>query len=133
MASSYFSFISNIKQMTSGRMRWAGHVARMGDKRKLYKFTVFWDVAPSSHVEVGRSFIALMMEAVRISETSGHFNVTTRRYIPEDYKLHTRHHENLKYHKFYNVLVGKPERKRPVVRPRLRWKDGIRMDLNDTG
>jgi hypothetical protein len=30
---------------------------------------------------------ALMMEAVRISETSVHFNVTTWRYIPEDSKL----------------------------------------------
>jgi hypothetical protein len=30
-----------------------------------------------------------MMEAVRISETSDHFNVTTRRYIPEDSKLPT--------------------------------------------
>jgi hypothetical protein len=28
--------------------------------------------------------IALMMEAVRTSETSVNFNVTTRRYIPED-------------------------------------------------
>jgi hypothetical protein len=32
-------------------------------------------------------FIALMMQAVRTSETSVNFNVTTRRYIPEDYKL----------------------------------------------
>jgi hypothetical protein len=32
-------------------------------------------------------FIALMMEAVLISETSVNFNVTTRRYIPEDSKL----------------------------------------------
>jgi len=30
------------------------------------------------------SLIALMMEAVRISETSINFNVTTRRYIPEN-------------------------------------------------
>jgi len=28
-----------------------------------------------------------------------HFNVTTRRYIPEDSKLHTRRRENLKSHK----------------------------------
>jgi hypothetical protein len=113
-------------------MRWAGHVAHMGDKRKLYKFTVFWDIAPCSHVEVGQSFIALMTEAVRISETSAHLNVTTRRYIPEDCRLHTRHHENLKYHKLY-VLVENPERKKLLVRPRLRWKDTIRMDHNYTG
>jgi hypothetical protein len=32
-------------------------------------------------------FIALMMEAERTSETPVNFNVTTRRYIPEDCKL----------------------------------------------
>jgi hypothetical protein len=32
--------------------------------------------------------IALMIEAVRTSETSAKFNVTTRRYIPEDSKLY---------------------------------------------
>jgi hypothetical protein len=42
--------------------------------------------------------IALMMEAVRTSEMSVNFNVTTRRYIPEDSILHTRRRENLKSH-----------------------------------
>jgi hypothetical protein len=27
--------------------------------------------------------------------------------------------------KVYKILVGKSEGKRPLVRPRLRWKDGI--------
>jgi hypothetical protein len=31
----------------------------------------------------------------------------------------------------YKVLVGKPEGKRPLGRPR--WEDGIRMDLRDVG
>jgi hypothetical protein len=31
--------------------------------------------------------------------------------------------------KVYKVLVGKPEGKRPLGRPRRRWEDGIRMDL----
>jgi hypothetical protein len=31
--------------------------------------------------------------------------------------------------KVYKVLVGKPEGKRPLERPRRRWEDGIRMDL----
>jgi hypothetical protein len=53
-----------IRQMMSRRMRWAGHVARMGEERKLY-----------------------------------------------------------------NVLVGKPEGKRPLGRQRRKWEDGIRMDL----
>jgi hypothetical protein len=57
-----------IRQVKSRRMRWAGHVARMGEERKVYK-----------------------------------------------------------------VLVGKPERKRPLGRPRRRWEDWIRMDLRDIG
>jgi hypothetical protein len=57
-----------IRQVKSRRMRWAGHVARMGEERKVYK-----------------------------------------------------------------VLVGKPEGRRPVERPRRRWKDGIRMDLREIG
>jgi hypothetical protein len=35
--------------------------------------------------------------------------------------------------KVYKVLVGKPEGKRPLGRPRRRWEDGIRMDLKETG
>jgi hypothetical protein len=33
----------------------------------------------------------------------------------------------------YNILVGRPEGKRPLGRPRHRWEDGIKMDLRDTG
>ena len=33
----------------------------------------------------------------------------------------------------YRVLVGKPERKRPLGRPRRRWVDNIRMDLQEVG
>jgi hypothetical protein len=29
----------------------------------------------------------------------------------------------------YGVLVGKPEGKRPLGRPRRRWEDNIKMDL----
>jgi hypothetical protein len=57
-----------IRQIKSRRVRWVGHVARMGEERELYK-----------------------------------------------------------------VLVGKPEGKRPLGRPRCRWEDGIRMDLRETG
>jgi hypothetical protein len=31
----------------------------------------------------------------------------------------------------YKVLMGKPEGKTPLGRPRRRWEDGIRMDLRD--
>jgi hypothetical protein len=31
----------------------------------------------------------------------------------------------------YRILVGKPEGKRPLGRPRRRWEDNIRMDLRE--
>ena len=33
----------------------------------------------------------------------------------------------------YRVLLGKPEGKRPLGRPRRRWVDIIRMDLQEVG
>jgi hypothetical protein len=33
----------------------------------------------------------------------------------------------------YRVLVGRPEGKRPLGRPRRRWEDNIKMDLRETG
>jgi len=52
----------------SRRMRWAGHVARMGDERAMYRF-----------------------------------------------------------------LVGEPEGRRPLGRPRRRWEDNIKIDLQEVG
>ena len=57
-----------VRVIKSRRMRWAGHVARMGEERGVYR-----------------------------------------------------------------VLVGKPEGRRPLVRPRRRWADNIRMDLQEVG
>jgi hypothetical protein len=31
----------------------------------------------------------------------------------------------------YRILVGKPEEKRPLGRPRRRWVDNIKMDLRE--
>jgi hypothetical protein len=33
----------------------------------------------------------------------------------------------------YRVLVGKPEGKRPLGRPRCRWEDNIKVDLQAVG
>jgi hypothetical protein len=30
----------------------------------------------------------------------------------------------------YNILVGRPEGRRPLGRPRRRWEDNIKMDLS---
>jgi hypothetical protein len=33
----------------------------------------------------------------------------------------------------YRVLVGKPEGKRTLGRPRCRWEDNVKMDLQEVG
>ena len=33
----------------------------------------------------------------------------------------------------HRVLVGKPEEKRPLGRPKRRWEDNIKMDLREVG
>jgi hypothetical protein len=33
----------------------------------------------------------------------------------------------------YRVLVGKPEEKRPLERPRRRWEDNVKMYLQEVG
>jgi hypothetical protein len=63
-----YSSPSIIRIIKSRRMRWAGHVARTGEKRNVYR-----------------------------------------------------------------LLVGKPEGKRPLGRPRCRWIDNIKMDLLEIG
>jgi hypothetical protein len=57
-----------IRHIKSRRMRWAGHVARMGEGSNVYRF-----------------------------------------------------------------LMGNPEGKRPLERPRRQWEDGIKMDLGEIG
>jgi hypothetical protein len=33
----------------------------------------------------------------------------------------------------YNILIGRPEGRRPLGRPRRRWEDNIKMDLREIG
>jgi len=63
-----YSSLNIVQVIKWRRMRWAGHVARMGEERGVYR-----------------------------------------------------------------VLVGKPEGKKPLGRPRRRWVDNIRMDLQEVG
>jgi hypothetical protein len=35
--------------------------------------------------------------------------------------------------RIYKVLVGRPEGKRPLGRPKRRWEDNIKMDLREIG
>jgi hypothetical protein len=65
---SLYSLLNIVKVIKSRRMRWAGHMARMGEGKGVYM-----------------------------------------------------------------VLVGRPEGKRPLGRPRRRWEDNIKMDLREIG
>jgi hypothetical protein len=47
----------------------------------------------------------MIMKAVRTSETSVNIYLTTRQYIQEESKLHTRRRENLKSHKTITILL----------------------------
>ena len=55
-------------------------------------------------------------------------------FTPEKFLIGTTclKHTNLS-HLGYRVLVGKPEGRRPLGRPRRRWVDNIRMDLQEVG
>jgi hypothetical protein len=33
----------------------------------------------------------------------------------------------------YNILVGRPEGRRPLGRPRRRWEDNVKMDVTEIG
>ena len=66
--SDLYSSLNIVRVIKSRRLRWAGHVARMGEGRGVYR-----------------------------------------------------------------VLVGKPEGRRPLGRPRRRWVDNIRMDFQEVG
>jgi hypothetical protein len=33
----------------------------------------------------------------------------------------------------YRILVGRPEGRRPIGKPRRRWEDNIKMDLQEVG
>jgi hypothetical protein len=54
----------------------------------MWRRAVKLQLTDVSEVRTASISIALVMAALRISETSVNFNVTTRRYIPEDSKLH---------------------------------------------
>jgi hypothetical protein len=66
----------------------------------LWKYT---DVSEVRTTFIMREIIALM-EAVRLSETSGYLHKTTWRYIPESCNLYTRRGENLKSHNTTNIF-----------------------------
>jgi len=94
-------------------MRWAGHVARMGDERGVYRVLVgkaegrnHWgDLGVDGWKILGQMRMIWAGHVARMCDQRG----------------------------VYRVLVGKAEGRRPLGRPRRRWVDNIRMDLNELG
>jgi hypothetical protein len=43
------------------------------------------------------------------------------------------HGRNVKCIQYYSILVGKPEGRRPLRRPRCRWEDNLRVNLREIG
>jgi hypothetical protein len=52
---------------------------------------------------------------------------------PKEYEIGRAHGTNGEKKNAYRLLVGKPEGKRPLERPRRGWVDNIKMDLGDMG
>jgi len=101
--------------MKSRRMRGAGHVARMGEERGVYRVLVG---KPEERRPMGRP---------------------RRRWV-DNIRMNVGIWTGLSWARIqcklrrgvYKVLLGKPEGKRPLRRPRRRWVD-IRMDLQEVG
>ena len=47
--------------------------------------------------------------------------------------IKSRHVARIGHRSAYRVLVRKPQGRRPLGRPRRRWEDNIKMDLNTSG
>jgi hypothetical protein len=55
------------------------------------------------------------------------------RYLYGNHKITCRTQISSTFQNVCRVLMGKPEGKRPLERPRRRWKDGIKMNLREIG
>jgi hypothetical protein len=80
--------------------------------------------------EVTRKWRKLHNEEPHIIYSSPNIirQIKSRRMRLAGHMAHMGEHRNV-----YKVLMGKPEGKRPLGRPRRRWEDGIRMDLREIG
>jgi hypothetical protein len=74
----------------------------------MYRRVVKLMLTNVSEVRTVSIIIALMMEAARTRETLVSINLTTRHYIEEDSKLHTRRRENFKSHIKIRCITGRP-------------------------
>ncbi|KAJ4448560.1 hypothetical protein ANN_10578 [Periplaneta americana] len=106
-----------IRNIKSRRLRWAGHVARMGESRNAYRVLVG---RPEGKIPLGRP------------RRRGEDNIKNG--FEGDVLRWAGHVARMgESRNAYRVLVGRPEGKRPLGRPRRRWEDNIKMDLSEVG
>ncbi|KAJ4449257.1 hypothetical protein ANN_00654 [Periplaneta americana] len=140
-----------IRNIKSRRLRWAGHVARMGESRNAYRVLVgrpegkrplgrprhgWEDNIKMDLREVGyddRDWINLAQDRDRwrayVRAAMNLRNVKSRRFRWAGHVARMGEPRNA-----YRVLVGRPpERKRPLRKPRHRWEDNIKMVLRAMG
>jgi hypothetical protein len=115
-------------------------VERIKNDSGREKKTMYCSLQPPPHAGSSLAdFSTLKMEAIRSSEMSVHTRFT-QRHIPQDGILHfalefkkTNNSYIYYYFKHHRILVGKPEGRRSLGRPRRRWVDNIKMDLREIG
>ncbi|KAJ9588730.1 hypothetical protein L9F63_017965, partial [Diploptera punctata] len=113
-----------IRTVKSRRLRWAGHVARMENEKSAWKLLVG---KPDGKRPLDRprmrweNNISYDLREPDIMRT-----VKSRRLR---WAGHVARMENEK--SAWKLLVGKPEGKRPLDRPRMRWENNINYDLRE--
>jgi hypothetical protein len=75
---------------------------------------------------------SLQIEAILSFETSANIRQTTSASNTRRWYLKIFSVFNKKFN-LYRILVGKPEVKRPLGRPRRKWVDNIKIDLGEIG
>ena len=72
----------------------------------------------------------------RSSDLRKHFDIFITNDKLTQYKINWREHIQARMEEgssAFKILASKPPGKRPLERPRRRWEDNIRMDLEETG
>ncbi|KAJ4428123.1 hypothetical protein ANN_24137 [Periplaneta americana] len=159
-----------IRNIKSRRLRWTGHVARMGESRNAYKSAVknlkvriyktvilpvvlygceTWTLTlrEEHRLRVFENKVLRKIFGAKRDEVTGEWrklhntelhalysssdiirNIKSRRLRWAGHVARMGESRNA-----YRVLVGRPEGKRPLGRPRRRWEDNIKMDLRELG
>jgi hypothetical protein len=94
----------------------------------MKKFCWRWQLSGMLR-RVVSSVIALMMEAVRTSETSVYFSETTRRLFPESWHLHTRRRKNLLSHTEAGLLFWLFKSASAFLGSLWSWLGSLRLGL----